>query len=292
MATATGQHLEIPIVLRSLVTSLSLITKADLPVPFDSVFITLLEVGTSDKEFRRVVKSYAYNWWDKSRAPEDSKLLNPEILHECLDYHAEQLLKLNEPRKRVPCQEIKVTVPFQIPDIGAERGAESGAEFQPIIVKVRGADAELEECEHCAQNHCIIMGGLCMTLFDEIKATQRFVSAMAASSRAEVSVASRHCARFYRLHERVQQKELVLESITVEGTGRGTEIKKTSRRVAAIAAGDLERYKAMPSSDKWTWGQTLTKDEVLNLRHIHRQEHTGYRISLPQGRLSGQIFCH
>jgi len=61
MATATGQHLEIPIILRSLVTSLSLITKADLPVPFDSAFIALLEVGTSNEEFGRVVKSYAYN---------------------------------------------------------------------------------------------------------------------------------------------------------------------------------------------------------------------------------------
>ena len=134
------------------------------------------------------------------------------------------------------------------------------------------------------------MGGLCNALFNEIKDTERFVSAMAVSSRAEVSVASWHCAGFFRLHERVQEKELTSESITVEGTGRGTTIQKTSRCVAKIAAGELERYKALPSSDRWTWGGTLTKDEVLDLQHIHKQEVcTGYGTNLPQGTLSGEF---
>ena len=93
MATAMGQYLEIPIILRFLVTLLSFITQANLPVPFNSGFIALLEVGTSDEEFGRVVKKYAYNWWDKSREPEDLQLLHPEILDECLNVHEEQLLK-------------------------------------------------------------------------------------------------------------------------------------------------------------------------------------------------------
>ena len=215
------------------------------------------------------MKKYAYNWWDKSREPEDSQLLHPEILDECLKVHEEQLLKSNEPRKTVPCQEIEVTVPFQIPDIGAEPGADMGAErgakFQPILVKVRGGDTEVEQCKHCAENHCIIMGGLCNALFNEIKDTERFVSAMVVSSRAEVSVASWRCAGFFRLHKRVQEKELTSKLITVEGTGRGTAIQKMSCCVAEIAAEDLEQYKAMPSSERWTWGETLMKDEVLDL---------------------------
>ena len=45
----------------------------------------------------------------------------------------------------------------------------------------------------------------------------------------------------------------------------------------------------MPFSDRWTWGETLTKDEVLSLRHVHKQEvRTGYRTNLPQGTLSGE----
>ena len=240
MTTATGQYLQIPIVLPSLVTLLSFITKVNLPVPFDSAFIALLEVGTSNEEFGRVVKKYEYNWWDKSQEPEDSQLLHPEILNKCLKVHEEQLLKSNEPRKTVPRQEIEVTVPFQIPDIGAEPGAEGGVEFQPILVKVRGGDIEVEQCKHCTENHCIIMGGLCNALFNKIKDTKRFVSAMAVSSRAEVSVASRRCAGFFRLHERVQEKELTSKSITVEGTGRGTAIQKMSRCIAEIAAEELK----------------------------------------------------
>ena len=288
MATATGQHLEIPIILRSLVTSLSLIAKADLPVPIDSAFIALLEVGTSDEEFGRVVKTYAENWWTKKEKPADSSLLHADNLHKCLDHHEEELLKSNEARKRLEPQDIEVTVPYRIPDY-VPQGGSDGAEFQPVTVQIRSSSPRIESCEHCAKNNCIIMGGLCATLFGEIKATQRFVSAMAVSSRAEVSVAMRRCAGFYRLHERVQEKELLSESITVEGTGRGTEVQKISRRVAEIAAGELKQYKAMPSSAKWTWGETLTKDEVLSLRHIrNRDVRTGYGTDLPPGRISGE----
>ena len=46
----------------------------------------------------------------------------------------------------------------------------------------------------------------------------------------------------------------------------------------------------MPSSERWTWGETLTKDEVLDLQHIHKQEvRTGYGTNLPQGTLSGEF---
>jgi hypothetical protein len=292
-----GQYVHIPIVLRSLVTSLSLIKMSNLPVSFDAAFIALLEVGTSDEEFGRVVKAYAYTWWDKSREPEEAKLLNPNNLDECLIFHDEQLLKSNVPRKTVPRQEIQVTLPFQLPDIGAdwgaEAGAEAGAEFQPIVVKIPGHASEVEKCQHCATNQCIVMGALCSTLFDKIKATQQFVSAMAVSSRAEVSVASRRCAGFYRLHERAQEKELLSESIIVQGTGRGTEVQKTSRRVAEIAAADLKRYKAMPSSGRWTWGETLTKGQrpcpttYSQARGAHR-----LRDRPPPGNTQWAIFCH
>lgn len=128
MAMATGQYLEIPIVFCSLVTSLFFITKANLSVPFDSAFIMLLKVGTGDKEFGRIVKKYAYNWWDKSQQLENSQLLHPEILDTCFNFHKEQLLKLNEPRKHVSHQPIEVTVSFQILDIGAKESAEEKAE--------------------------------------------------------------------------------------------------------------------------------------------------------------------
>jgi len=181
MAAATGQVLDIPIVLRSLSTSLALITKANFPVPFDSEFVALLEVGTTDEEFGRVVKSYAYNWWDKRRKPEDKDLLHAETIHACLDHHGPQLLKSNQPRKTVAPQEIIVRPPyFQLPDVGPESGSDEGDEddageedsvgaaaagsgskagsgagagdetpFQGVIFRVRGASPMVETCEHC-----------------------------------------------------------------------------------------------------------------------------------------------
>jgi Zn-finger nucleic acid-binding protein len=321
MAAATGQLLDIPIVLRSLVTSLSLITKANFPVPFDSEFVALLEVGTTDEEFGRVVKSYAYSWWDKRRKPEDKDLLHAETLHACLDYHAPQLLKSNQPRKTVPPQEIIVTPPFQLPDMGPGSGSDEGGEhdageddavgaegageggavegsgsgpgtgegtpFQGVVFKIRGSSPRVETCEHCAENGCMVLRALCSRLYDETNGLERFLSAMTVSSKAEVDMSQRRAAGLYRLHERSLEKELLSESIDVIGTGRGTHATRLGRRVAEIAAEELQRYKAMPSQ-KWTWGETLTKDDVLSLRHIRKEEvRTGYETSLPQGTLSG-----
>jgi len=140
-----------------------------------------------------------------------------------------------------------------------------------------------------AENGCMLMQALCARQSDELTGLDRFAHGMMLSSKAEVDMTQRRAAALYRLHERSLEKELLSESIDVIGTGRGTDATRLGRRVAEIAADELERYKAMPSQ-KWTWGESLTKDDVLGLRHIRRQEvRTGYETSLPQGRLSGQF---
>ena len=48
----------------------------------------------------------------------------------------------------------------------------------------------------------------------------------------------------------------------------------------------------MPTSHKWTWGETLTREDILGLWHISRQcEHTGYKTSLKPGVLPGEFLA-
>src|SRR5271155_3565719 len=69
------------------------------------------------------------------------------------------------------------------------------------------------------------------------------------------------------------------------GTGKGKGGSPDCRKVSS----DLKRLEELPvSSYKWTWGETLTEDDVLGLRRIGtrpgRVPHSGYDISLAEGR--------
>ena len=94
---------------------------------------------------------------------------------------------------------------------------------------------------------------------------------------------------FYQLHEKVNLKEMSSESLTMEGTGLGTQPTRTSQQVSQIIGDDLEHFRDMPSSHKWTWGEVLTKQDILGLQHMSKQqEPTGYDTSLLLGLLPGE----
>ena len=79
------------------------------------------------------------------------------------------------------------------------------------------------------------------------------------------------------------------EHVNVAGIGSGSQIQWKSWHVHQIAQKALERLKNMPpTSYKWTWGEALTQDEVLDPggRPSHRV-HSGYNVSLREGQIHG-----
>src|SRR6202030_1817063 len=69
----------------------------------------------------------------------------------------------------------------------------------------------------------------------------------------------------------------------------------TSHHISAVmsnASSEINRLRDLPASSyKWTWGETLSKDEVLDLRRPGIQPgvaHSGYQVSLREGRLGGE----
>ena len=93
IATSLGLVIEMPMVLQSLSVSLAAAPNADLPIPFDLGFIAMLDSGTNDSEFNRIVKSYAMAWWKGAHKPTDGGTLTAKNLEKCLKQHHHLLLE-------------------------------------------------------------------------------------------------------------------------------------------------------------------------------------------------------
>ena len=53
----------------------------------------MLNSGTNDSEFNRIVKSYVMAWWKGTRKPADGGILATKNLEQCLKKHRHLLLK-------------------------------------------------------------------------------------------------------------------------------------------------------------------------------------------------------
>lgn len=252
MATSVGQVMVIPIILRSLAESLACIRPADLPITFDSSFIALLDVGTTEEQFSRVVRSYALPWWSVTRRPLEDGILNGVTLKKCLAHHRhEQLFDMQG--NRIP----------DIPNLLLPRLMLSAPANQMIYQSLAG------------------------DLLGHIRQTLNYASAMAASSLAHLDISSRRGCAFNTLHESVLLKELQSEPVKITGEGSGSKATRLSRAVAERAKAALEHVD--PASFKWTWGETLTRAEVLGITDINQQTvHSGYKHSLRSGNFRGE----
>jgi len=113
-------------------------------------------------------------------------------------------------------------------------------------------------------SNCDMYRGLAASLYEELMGIKNFVSIMSVTSSNNMEVATCRASSFYNLHEKVTLKELASQPHQVKGLARGSRMR-LSQGTAMRAAKDLERFKNMPTSHKWTWGETLTQEDVLSL---------------------------
>jgi len=196
-------------------------------------------------------------------------------LEDCLKHHRVQLLQstTGDPIPEMPI--------IRIPSLQLTSKADADADADAD----RGADANVR----C--NHCDVYRSLAGDLLEELRSIKNFTSGMVASSSNDVDVISRQAAGFYVLHEKVIVKEMQSQTVpqAVDAISQGTRTRKLSRRVKEIAQEALDRLKDMPTaSHKWTWGETLTHDDILSLKHVpNTRIHSGYEVSLKQGQMRG-----
>jgi hypothetical protein len=112
---------------------------------------------------------------------------------------------------------------------------------------------------------------------------------MLSSSETQWNIDMHRASTFHSLHQAVVIKEA---AGTSSGTSSGTTDMISGRRspdsVRRTAERELERLKNLPpSSYKWTWGESLTKSEVLALqRPGEKGIHSGYNVDLKDGKLA------
>ncbi|KAF8815456.1 hypothetical protein BYT27DRAFT_7249119 [Phlegmacium glaucopus] len=94
IASAIGQAVDVPIILRSLAHSMAMLHEDDLPIAFDPDFLLTLDIGAHENDNEsRVVSNYERSWW-KGRKPRDLvvvEILDESCLDRCLMVHKIQL---------------------------------------------------------------------------------------------------------------------------------------------------------------------------------------------------------
>ena len=124
----------------------------------------------------------------------------------------------------------------------------------------------------CTQ--CTIYKSLAADLLNEMRSIKKFASGMAGTTLNETELIPCWALGFYSLHEKVFTKELVSESqpVIVKHRLSGTKKDEMSWQVHKGANKELKCIWAMPTaSHKWTWGESLTQDEVRSLCHMSKK---------------------
>jgi len=299
IATAMGQAIDIPIVLRSLAGSFSLVNEDVFPISFHPDILTTLDTPPHPK--CGIVKNYKLRWWT-GRKPRDLNTvekLNSLTIKSCVEHYRQERLDAGSNTLSntdtgagtgAGTSTQRSTGPL-IDDIsgpaviatGAASGAASGA--GPSSQTSTGAfmnDSSGPVCINCAKYRQLLSDVL-----QDVLKFKNFASTMSTCSENLLNIGIRRASTFNLLHEAAILKETAGLSLPSR-----TLTARSISEVSRIASSELERLRNLPASSyKWTWGETLTKKDVLDLRRTGtnpgRVAHSGYDVSLVDGKQDG-----
>ena len=274
MALARGYAASIPIIIRSLANSIAFVPDEKyLPYRLDDSVLHTLDAGEHQQ-----VRTYHLQWWS---GPMRKDLENVEILGK---------LTMMKCLEHFNVEKSKTTVlpagtgagpsnPTSGPSISLPAGTVAGPSNPTSGPSISTPEYNRNGCRSCPQYRQLLSD----VLQDVVK-FQTFADTMSSTTHNLLNVGIRRASTFNQLHEAAILKET--ERIPAPAKA------KVAHRIAEVhrkASLDLKRLQELPvSSYKWTWGETLTEDDVLGLRRIGtrpgRVPHSGYDISLAEGR--------
>src|SRR6202522_879363 len=274
MALARGYAASIPIIIRSLANSIAFVPDEKyLPYRLDDSVLHTLDAGEHQQ-----VRTYHLQWWS---GPMRKDLENVEILGKltmmkCLDHFNVEKSKTTV----LPAGTgAGPSNPTSGPSISLPAGTVAGPSNPTSGPSISTPEYNRNGCRSCPQYRQLLSD----VLQDVVK-FQTFADTMSSTTHNLLNVGIRRASTFNQLHEAAILKET--ERIPAPAKA------KVAHRIAEVhrkASLDLKRLQELPvSSYKWTWGETLTEDDVLGLRRIGtrpgRVPHSGYDISLAEGR--------
>ncbi|KAF8806061.1 hypothetical protein BYT27DRAFT_7257484 [Phlegmacium glaucopus] len=254
IASAIGQAVDVPIILRSLADSMAMLHQDDFPIVFDPDFLLTLDIGTHASDNKsRVVSNYECCWW-KGRKPRDLalvKILDASCLSRCMEFHKIQLASANHGQiVDLP----PVISPPTMPPLPSNAGLTNIGADAASITNPNTAEQ--------LQKYRDLLSNLLQNFLD----THKFATAMSTASETQWNLDMRRASAFHQLHE-------------------AALIKETAGLQPAPPS-------LPPTSYWWTWGEVLTEAEVRSLRRPGlrpaQECHSGYDASLREGRLTGE----
>ena len=281
ISSALGQAPVIPIILRTLASNLALHEEKNLPLLPDPSILTTLDVGETE-----MITSYELEWWS-GRKPRD--LRKAEIL--CASTTKKCLVHFRKQKSKPLVLPAGAGAGFTLrkSDTASGTGTLPSTPSVPDHISSPAYDTNTPNSgtgTGCAK--CPKYKQLLSDVLQDVLKFQDYASVMSTSSENIFNIGIRKASTFYLLHQAAILKET--PDVTV---GKG----KTSHRISSVTQNailDENRLAELPeSSYKWTWGETLTEDDVLKLRRIGTNPggvpHSGYDISLPKGKLPGKF---
>jgi len=260
---------DIPIIVRSLADSLALADASVLPLSFEPDLLATLDIGVDDDSKCRKVSTYHHAWWlvRKPRNLDSVDIMDRSSIDKCLDIY--QHLLLPSQRGEVITSGSTSTGPLALPVPPAPQA--------PILSLLEAG------CNQCECYRDLLSG-----ILRELVGVCQFASAMATASENQWCLDMRRASTFNLLYEATVIKECGPSTRPPRGNNKGERAKAVEDR----AREELQCLQALPpSSHKWTWGEQLTKAEVLGLARSGTRLgkiHSGYDVSLKDGKNSGQ----
>ncbi|KAF8799630.1 hypothetical protein BYT27DRAFT_7263716 [Phlegmacium glaucopus] len=279
IATALGQQLDVLIILRSLTDSMAMLDEDALPLPFNASFLATLDIGVHDRNNKsQVVSTYDYTWWSgrKPRNLSTVTVLDASNLETCLNNYQLQ-------RSLAPASAALV-------DSGA--GASAGL-TQAASAGVPTSAEDIPSPLHAGADHsptchrCNKYRDLLSDVLQDVLRFRNVSSLMSTSSEHRWKLGVCRASTFHLLQEAALLKETAVSEAPAPGSTAQWLVA-----VAQNASSELNRLRQLPpTSYKWTWGETLTKAEILALRRTGtrpgHEPHSGYDHSLKDGRMLG-----
>ncbi|KAF8809697.1 hypothetical protein BYT27DRAFT_7093990, partial [Phlegmacium glaucopus] len=245
ISTTLGKAIEIPIIMRSLANSMGLLHEDALPLIMDPSFLATLDMGAHEKESKsKIVSEYEHQWWS-SQKPRDLgtvKILNKSTVQECLNHYREQC-----------------SSPIETANVGDNAGVQVNARSRSSA----GA-GDNYACPRCTQYRKVLSDVL-----QDVITFRNLSSVMATSSETQWKLGLRRASTFHLLHEAAVLKETAgcsapASATTVQNIGNVT--RTASSELTQLQSLPVIRFNlSLVLSYKWTWGETLTKAEVLAL---------------------------
>ena len=257
ISVSLGHPLNVPILIRSLADSMGHLHETDLPIPIDNDFISLLDSDLAEQNYVcRLVAKYDCAWWigRKPRIIEMAETMKSTSMARFVENHLNQLDGSNSELDRL---------------------------LNPGRKALNTSISKDTKCPKCPKYKQILSD----TLQDLLR-VHRLTSTVLSGSEAKWHIDMRRASAFNLLHEAIILKE-------ISGTPSASSNRMTShspQQVEEKARQELARLQdQLPSSHKWTWGESLTKSEVLTLRRSgsRRKIHSGYDLSLRDVDLGG-----